>query len=122
MRELLALPDSVNEDGNDVTASDVIAVCQPVEQRKALLGLPRLLGIGSRKERMPKCWRISLSVYFCLSFHIFKFYCVSLCMEGNILICSADFICLLPPGMEAVCQCVQDIQEFGSVLQIFDAI
>lgn len=45
------LRDSVNEDDNDVTAGDVIAACQPVEQRKALLGLP---GVGSREERKPK--------------------------------------------------------------------
>lgn len=30
MQELLVLRDSVNEDDNDVTAGDVIAVCQPV--------------------------------------------------------------------------------------------
>lgn len=41
--------DSVNENDNDVMAGDIITVCQPAEQKRALPGLPRCL--GSSRER-----------------------------------------------------------------------
>lgn len=56
------------------------------------------------------------------SIRIFKFPSVSFCKEENILICSADFISLLLPGMKALRQFMQDIRWFGSLLSIFDAI
>lgn len=46
--------DSGNKDDNDVMAGDIITVCQPAQQKKALPGLPRCLGRSSREKREPK--------------------------------------------------------------------
>lgn len=43
--------DGVNKDDNDVTAGDIITVCQPAEQKRALPGLPSCLGSSREKER-----------------------------------------------------------------------
>lgn len=115
--------DSINKDDNDVMAGDIVTVCQPAQQKRALPGLRSCLGSSSREKRVPKDWciHLALSLILLLYSHI-QIFCVSLYKEGNILICSADFISLLLPGMEALCQCMQDIRWFGSPLQIFDAI
>lgn len=52
--ELFMVGDSGNKDDNDVTAGDIITVCQPTQQKRALPGLPRCLGRSSREKREPK--------------------------------------------------------------------
>lgn len=46
--------DGVNKDDNDVTAGDIITVCQPAEQKRALPSLPSCLGSSREGERAPK--------------------------------------------------------------------
>lgn len=52
--ELFMVGDGVNKDDNDVTAGDIITVCQPAEQKRALPGLPSRLGRSSREKERPK--------------------------------------------------------------------
>ena len=49
--ELFMVADGVNKDDNDVTAGDIITVCQPAEQKRALPGLPSCLGSSRERER-----------------------------------------------------------------------
>lgn len=57
--ELFVVSDSVNKDDNDVTAGDIITLCQPGEQKRALPGLPSCVGSSSRERASPK---IDLSI------------------------------------------------------------
>lgn len=60
--ELFMVGDSINKDDNDVTAGDIITVCQPGQQKRALLRLPSCLGNSSSWEKgVPKHWCIHLA-------------------------------------------------------------
>lgn len=48
--EVLVVSDSVNKDDNDVTAGDIITLCQPGGQKRALPGLPSCVGSSSRER------------------------------------------------------------------------
>lgn len=69
--------DCVNKDDNDVMAGDIITVCQPAQQKRALPGLPSRLGSSSRERRAPKDWCIHLafSLILPLYSHIQIFLC-----------------------------------------------
>lgn len=43
--------DGLNKDDNDVTVGDIITVCQPAEQKRALPGLLGCLGSTSEREK-----------------------------------------------------------------------
>lgn len=65
-------------DDNDVTAGDIITVCQPGQQKRALLRLPSCLGNSSSWEKgVPKHWCIHLafSLILPLYSHIQIFLC-----------------------------------------------
>lgn len=69
--------DCVIKDDNDVMAGDIITVCQPAQQKRALPGLPSCLGSSSREKRAPKDWCIHLafSLILPLYSHIQIFLC-----------------------------------------------
>lgn len=68
--------DCVNKDDNDVMACDIITVCQPAQQKRALPGPPSCLGSSSsRREKRDWCIHLAFSLILPLYSHIQIFLC-----------------------------------------------